>query len=252
MIRGMAWLPLVVAPVIGSFLGTLVLRLPAGEGVLGGRSRCDACGHVLGALDLVPIASWLVLRGRCRHCGVALSAFYPAIELAALGLAAWAALTVTGTELWLGCALGWGLLALALIDYRHYLLPDGLTLPLVALGLVAAWLDDPAELAAHVIGAVAGYAAFLLIALAYRRLRGREGLGQGDAKLLAVAGAWVSWQGLPSVVLLGAGATLGLLLWQRWRGGALRLDQRVPFGPGLCLGLWLVWLYGPLQRVASG
>jgi leader peptidase (prepilin peptidase) / N-methyltransferase len=243
----MPWLPLVLAPFIGSFLGTLVLRLPAGEGVIAGRSRCDRCHQVLSAWELVPVLGWLALRGRCRHCGAPLAAFYPAMELAALALAAWAAATVSGVELWFGCVLGWGLLALAAIDLRHYLLPDVLTLPLVPLGLLAASIGDPAELVAHIIGAAAGYLAFLLIAVAYRRLRQREGLGLGDAKLLAVAGAWVSWQGLPSVVLLGACASFALLLLERLRGSALRLDQRVAFGPGLCLGLWLVWLYGPLR-----
>jgi leader peptidase (prepilin peptidase)/N-methyltransferase len=130
---------------------------------------------------------------------------------------------------------------------RHYVLPDVLTLPLIPLGLIAAWLDGAEALLAHVIGAAAGYLVFLLIALGYRRLRGREGLGLGDAKLLAVAGAWTGWQGLPSVVLLGAGASLAFLLLLRLRGGAIRLDQAVAFGPGLCLGIWLVWLYGPLQ-----
>lgn len=243
----MPWLPLVLAPFIGSFLGTLVVRLPAGEGVIAGRSRCDRCRHVLSAWELLPIVSWLALHGRCRHCGAPLAAFYPAMELAALALAASAAASVSGTALWLGCALGWGLLALAAIDLRHCILPDVLTLPLIPLGLFAAWLDDPAELVGHMIGAALGYLAFLLIALGYRRLRQRDGLGLGDAKLLAVAGAWVSWQGLPSVVLLGACASLALLLFERLRGGVIRLDQRVAFGPGLCLGLWLVWLYGPLQ-----
>jgi leader peptidase (prepilin peptidase)/N-methyltransferase len=247
----MDWLPLVFAPFVGSFLGTLVLRLPAGERVIAGRSRCDYCGRVLGPWELVPIASWLALRGRCRHCGAPLSLFYPAMELAALAVAAWAATAAAGAALWLGCLLGWGLLALAAIDARHYVLPDVLTLPLIPLGLAAAWLADPERLWAHVIGAVAGYLVFVLIALGYRRLRGRDGLGLGDAKLLAVAGAWVSWEGLPSVVLLGAIASLALLLVRRWRGGAIRLDQAVAFGPGLCLGLWLVWLYGPLQLAAQ-
>jgi leader peptidase (prepilin peptidase)/N-methyltransferase len=96
------------------------------------------------------------------------------------------------------------------------------------------------------IGAAAGYAFFCLVGVAYRRLRGRAGLGGGDAKLLAAAGAWVAWQGLPSVVLLGALTSFAVPLGQRLGGRALRLDARIPFGPGLCLGLWLVWLYGPL------
>jgi leader peptidase (prepilin peptidase)/N-methyltransferase len=243
----MIWLlPIVLAPFIGSFIGTLAMRLPAGAALVFGRSRCDHCGHSLGIPDLVPVLSWAAAGGRCRHCQARVSVFYPAIELAALAVALWAALTVPEAQLWLACVLGWGLLALAVIDYRDYLLPDALTLPLVALGLGAAYLDDPAELWAHGIGAAAGFLVFLLIGLAYRGLRGREGLGFGDAKLLAAAGAWVGWQGLPSVVLLGAAASFALLLLLRLGGRAIRLDARLPFGPGLCLGLWLVWLYGPL------
>jgi leader peptidase (prepilin peptidase)/N-methyltransferase len=243
----MTWLlPILLAPFIGSFVGTLAMRLPAGAALVFGRSRCDHCQHNLGALDLVPVLSWAAAGGRCRHCRAAVPVFYPAIELAALAVALWAALAVSPAQLWLTCVLGWGLLALAVIDYRDYLLPDAITLPLVALGLGAAYLEDPADVLAHAIGAAAGFLAFLLIGLAYRRLRGREGLGLGDAKLLAAGGAWVGWQGLPSVVLLGAAASFALLLALSLRGPPIRLDARLPFGPGLCLGLWLVWLYGPL------
>jgi leader peptidase (prepilin peptidase)/N-methyltransferase len=243
----MVWLwPLVLAPFIGSFVGTLAMRLPAGTPAIFGRSRCDHCQHALGALDLVPVLSWVAAGGRCRYCHAPVAGFYPAIELAALGVAAWGGLTVADDQLWLTCVLGWALLALAVIDFRDYLLPDTLTLPLIVLGLAVAYLDDPRTVLAHLIGAAAGFAVFLSIAVAYRRLRGRDGLGLGDAKLFAAAGAWVSWQGLPSVVLLGATASLALVLARSLRGHALRADAPLPFGPGLCLGLWLVWLYGPL------
>ncbi len=238
--------PVAAAPFVGSFLGTLAQRLPAGDPVVLARSRCGHCGHRLAALDLVPLASWLAAGRRCRYCGRPISVFYPAVELAACGVALWASIALSGDRLWLGCALGWALLALALIDFRDYLLPDALTLPLVALGLVAAALDEPAALAAHALAAVAGFALFRLIAVAYRRLRGRDGLGEGDAKLLAAAGAWVSWQGLPDVVLIGAASSLALaLVLGASRVGGLRAEDRLPFGPGLCLGLWLVWLYAP-------
>jgi leader peptidase (prepilin peptidase)/N-methyltransferase len=101
---------LLAAPFIGSFLGTLALRLPKGEPVLGGRSACPACGHVLGPLELIPLASWAILRGRCRSCGAAISAFYPAIELAALAVAAAAAATTSGAGFYLACLIGWALL----------------------------------------------------------------------------------------------------------------------------------------------
>ena len=239
------WWPVAAAPFVGSFIALLAVRLPLGEGVGWGRSRCRSCGAVLRPLDLVPLLSWLWTSGRCRHCAAPVSAFYPAVELGALAVALWAALALPGAALWASCALGWGLLALALIDLRHLWLPDRITLPLIALGLVVAANDEPASLPAHAIGAAAGFAAFAAIAAAYRRLRRREGLGLGDAKLMALAGAWVSWEGLASVVLIAALASLAGLLAMR-RHEPLRADSVLPLGPGLCLGLWLVWLYGPL------
>jgi len=222
------------------------MRLPAGKPVTWDRSACDHCGHRLRAADLVPIASWLAARGRCRHCGARLALLYPAIELGALGVAIWAATVSEGWLLWASCALGWCLLALAVIDLRDGLLPDGLTLPLVPLGLAVAYLEDPSTLVPRAIGAVAGYAVFAFVRIFYRRLRGRDGLGLGDVKLLAAAGAWVSWDGLPSVVLIAAIAGLGAVLIGAVAGRRIAVDQRLAFGPSLCLATWLVWLYGPL------
>lgn len=138
-----------------------------------------------------------------------------------------------------GCLLGWVLLALAVIDQRHMVLPDELTLPLAGLGLAGAWLDDPAALPAHAAGAVLGFLCFAAVGLLYRRWRGCDGLGLGDAKLLAAAGAWVSWSGLPSVVLIAALLGLGTALVRR-----LPRRARLPFGPGLAAATWLVWLDG--------
>ena len=115
---------LIFAPFIGSFLGTLILRLPAGRPVVFDRSRCEACETMLTWRDLVPLFSWLMSRGRCRHCGARVSAFYPLIELAALAVALWAVLALPGTLAWAGAGLGRLLLALAVIDARHVLLPD--------------------------------------------------------------------------------------------------------------------------------
>jgi len=234
-----------VALAIGSFAGTLVLRLPAGEGI-DGRSRCRACGTALGPRELVPVASWLAQRGRCRACGARLSWFYPAIELAALALALWAWSVTDGWLLWASCALAWTLLVLALIDFEHQILPDALTVPLIALGLGVAWFAAPGAILDNVAGAALGFVLFAAVAAAYRRWRGREGLGGGDAKLLAALGAWVGLSGLPSVVLIGSLAALAGALAARAlrRGGALH--DRVPFGPALALAGWLVWLYGPL------
>lgn len=240
------WLPVIIAPFIGSFLGVLITRLPLGEPVVFARSRCSRCGHDLGALDLVPLLSWLALRRRCRHCGSPIGWFYPAIEIAAVLVPIWAASEVGGSLLWASCALGWTLLTLAVIDARHLLLPDVLTLPLLASGLAtAAWIDI-GSLNEHAVGAVAGFVVFSVIARGYRWLRGREGLGMGDAKLLAAAGAWVSWQGLPGVVFVGAASALVLTLLRLAAGATSAGAQKIPFGTYLCLSMWITWLYGPV------
>lgn len=236
----MDWLPLLVAPFAGSVLGVLIRRLPAGRPVVLARSCCDGCGAVLGVPDLVPLLSYAALRGRCRRCGQAIGRFHPAVELAALVVAAWAALA-DPERVWWDCVLGWGLLALAWIDWDHLRLPDALTLPLIPAGLAAAWLVDPGLAAEHAAAAAVAYGLFRGLAWAYRRVRGRDGLGQGDAKLLAVAGAWVGLAGLPGVLLGGGliGLALAALRWRQAVGGA-----QLPFGPALALALWVVRLHG--------
>jgi leader peptidase (prepilin peptidase)/N-methyltransferase len=238
---------LLIAPFVGSFLGVVIERLPAGRPIALARSRCGTCGAPLAARDLIPIASWLARRGRCRCGKVELGAFYPGIELAALAVALSAATVLSGWLLWASLALGWTLLALALIDLRHHVLPDALSLPLIPAGLALAWLIEPGKLADHAIGAAAGFIGFFLVAWLYRRLRRREGLGLGDAKLLAAAGAWLGWQALPSVVALAAGLALGgAALAGSLGGGKLSATAEIAFGPYLALAIWAVWLYGPL------
>ncbi len=234
---------LVAAPFVGSFLGLLVVRLPAGENVVLGRSRCRRCGAALGPLDLVPLLSWAASGGRCRHCQAALGWFHPGIEAAALGVALWSVAVVPGWLAWASAGLGWTLLALAVIDHRHMILPDALSLPLIPAGLAVAALAPAGGLVPHLAGAAAGAASLGAVAWAYRRAMGREGLGLGDVKLFAAAGAWVGWQGLPSVLVIGAATGLAAAVIL----GRARPDQPVPFGPYLALGLWITWLYGPVN-----
>lgn len=242
------WISLVLAPFVGSFLATVVVRMPHGESVALGRSHCRACGHQLAPVELLPLLSWLWLRGRCRVCGSAIGALYPAVEVATFAVAAWSLWIVDGWQVWASCALGWTLLTLAAIDWRDGVLPDVLTLPLAAGGLAMAAAGSVFAITDHLLGAAAGFAAFAGISLVYRWIRHREGLGLGDAKLLAAAGAWLTWRGLPSVVLIAAVSALlvvgGRALLAGERPSA---SQRLPFGPYLCLGIWLTWLYGPLS-----
>lgn len=236
----------IAAPFIGSFLCVIILRLPVGKTVVSGRSRCLACGLTIRPLDLVPILSWFCLRGHCRACGTSISPLYPAIEIAALAVVLWAATIADGDVLIASCILGWILLATAVIDWKTYLLPNLLTLSLFICGLVATLLLDPFALGAHIIGAIIGFLTLRSVTHAYRHFRKRDGLGLGDAKLLGGLGIWVSWEGLPSIILIAS--LLGLLFafLKCLRDRTVSLTEPIPFGPFLALGGWLVWLYGPL------
>jgi leader peptidase (prepilin peptidase) / N-methyltransferase len=236
----------VMAPIIGSFLSVLATRLPEGRGVVLGRSACPRCGHRLGAAELVPLLSYLWLRGACRHCHARIDPLYPLMELGALAVALWAVAVTAGGDLVTSCALGWLLLALAAADWRTYLLPDALVLMVAAGGFAATALLMPEQLLDHLIGALAGFVVFWAVAALYRRWRGRDGMGLGDAKLLGALGAWVSWEGLPSTVLIAAVAALAAALLRGLLRRRLSASDPLPFGPFLAAGGWIVWLYGPL------
>ncbi|MEP7102942.1 MAG: A24 family peptidase, partial [Burkholderiales bacterium] len=180
------------------------------------RSRCPSCGHQIRWYENIPVASYLVLRGKCSACKAPISMRYPAIEVltavlfAACGV--WFGAHAT-TLLW--CALIATLIALAFIDLDTTFLPDDLTLPLMWAGIVAAALGwIPVTLAASVGGAVVGYLSLWFVFHAYRLIRGKEGMGAGDFKLLAALGAWLGWQAIPSIILLSSavGAIVGIAL----------------------------------------
>jgi leader peptidase (prepilin peptidase)/N-methyltransferase len=192
----------------------------------------------------MPLVSYALSRGRCRYCGESIAPFTIAIEIAAIAVAAWAAAAVAPGEVWWACGLGWTLLTLGWIDVRAGILPDVLTLPLLAAGLAATWALAPDSLGDRAVAAAAGYLSLAAIAWTYRRFRGRDGLGMGDAKLLASIGAWLGLSDIPIALLLAACAGLVGV------GGAVLLGKRVtastsiPFGPYLALSAWLLWLYG--------
>ena len=237
---------LAAAPFIGSFLGTLVLRLPHGRDVLWSRSRCESCAAVLGVRDLVPFVSWALSLGRCRRCAAPLDWFYPGIEAAALAVAS-LALAVDGMpSAALDCLFGWWLLALGWTDLRFWILPDLLTLPLIVAGLAAAMALAPDSLLDRALGAAFGYLVLRALAALYRRLRGRDGLGGGDAKLLAASGAWVGIGALPQVVLAAALAGLFAAGLLRLAGVRLRASSALPFGPFIAAASWAIWLFGPI------
>ncbi|MFN4295384.1 MAG: prepilin peptidase [Brevundimonas sp.] len=190
-------------------------------------------------------SAWLTARldevgpGRPSILLVAVSAAVGAV------LGGWAG-TGVATPVVLTAMLGWSLLLIAAVDARHFWLPDWLTLPLLAGGLAATALFDRPALIDHLIGAAAGFAVLWGIAALYRRARGREGLGGGDFRLLAAAGAWTGWMGLPSVLLWASVAGLSLVLARLVLKQPVSGEDRLPFGVFLALGIWMTWLYGPL------
>jgi leader peptidase (prepilin peptidase)/N-methyltransferase len=240
------WILLLIAPVVGSFLGAIIRRMPEGRSVAWTRSRCESCETPLAARDLVPILSWALAKGRCRYCGNAIGWFYPGVELAACGVALVALAVNGGSDAWVDCLLGWWLLTLGWTDLRSWLLPDALTLPLVIAGLAVAVLFDADLLVDHALGAALGYLVLFGVAALYRILRGREGLGQGDAKLLAASGAWLGASALPQVIVLAAVSALGVAGCLRLAGVPLGAQSALPFGPFLAIATWVLWLHGPL------
>lgn len=235
---------LLLAPAIGSFLGVLADRLPRGEDVLVQRSACRSCGARLGGRDLIPVLSFALSRGCCRHCGAALPAWLLYVEILATGAAvlALAAGGAWGTVL-LGCLFLWLLIALAAADLLWFRLPDSLTAVLLAAALAMAW---PEGLAAACLGAGMGAGSFWLIRAGYWHLRGREGLGLGDVKLMAGLGAFAGPYDLPLLVLLAAAGGLAAALPRallRPQSAELPLGQQaLPFGAALCAAAALLWL----------
>jgi leader peptidase (prepilin peptidase)/N-methyltransferase len=209
-------------------------------------SRCPSCGHRIRWFENIPLLSWLVLRGRCSACKVAISVRYPLVELGTallFGALAWRLGPQPATLLW--CGVGAVLLALALIDWDTTVLPDALTLPLLWAGLLVAalgWLPG-LPLLQSLWGAVAGYLSLFLVYWFFKLATGKEGMGFGDFKLLAALGAWLGWQAILPIVLMASvlGAVVGLAMKA---GGSLRQGRFVPFGPFLAGGGAVVMLAG--------
>lgn len=246
--------------IAGSFLNVVIHRGPRLWGLVDGESRgglavprsyCPACKATIPPWGLVPVVSFIVQKGRCAACRAPISPRYPIVEAtgALVAVAAIAAFGLTATAL-AAAIFGWALVALAFVDLETGYLPDAINYPLLAAGLCANAAGLFAPIFDAVIGAVVGFASFSAIGAAFEKLRGKEGLGLGDAKLLAAIGAWGGWVILPAVVLIGALATLAAIFFERRRGKPASFDQPVPFGPGLCAAGFIALLAAP--RFVSG
>lgn len=227
---------LLVGLVTGSYLNVVVHRLPRGLSTVVPRSRCPGCGTPIRPLDNLPVVSWLLLRGRCRACGALISPRYPLIE-AFTGLLFVACLERFGATPGalvgaLFCAL---MIALAAIDVEHFLLPDRITLPGIAVGLALQPFTPWATFTQGIVGALVGAGVLLAAYGGWWLLRREEGLGLGDVKMLAMIGAFLGWRGVVIALFLGAlsGALFGLAL-VAVRGGGMRV--KLPFGVFLACG----------------
>ena len=192
--------------------------------------------------ELIPLLSIVVQRGRCRTCGATIDPLHWQIEFAC-ALAGCVALGVApGFAGIAGALFGWTLIALIVLDMRHFWLPDKLTLALAVAGLAAGLAGLTPSLSDRVYGGLAGYFSLAVIAFTYRHLRGREGLGGGDPKLLGAIGLWLGWQALPLVVLGGSGAGLLWVFARALRGHAVSATDRLPLGALLGIAAFPVWI----------
>ena len=229
--------------IVGSFLNVCIYRIPRRESLMWPASHCTACHRSLAWFENVPIVSWLMLRGRCRSCGARISIIYPAVELTtAIVFAGGVAFYGWSPLLMVRLAFACALIVLFAIDLEHQILPNVITLPGIVAGLAASWFLPPGWLSS-LIGAVAGGGVLWAIAEAYYRVRGQEGLGMGDVKMLAMIGAFLGWPLMILTLVLAsfAGSLVGVALIASKRGG---MQAALPFGTFLALGALVAAIAG--------
>ena len=256
----------VLGLMVGSFLNVVIHRLPKmmelgwqqqcaelrGEepaetpryNLVVPRSACPHCNHAIGALENIPVISYLLLRGKCKGCGTAISPRYPIIEIISGVLSAYAAWhfgfgwAAAGALL-----LVWALLALTVIDFDSQLLPDDITLPLLWIGLLLNSFGTYTNLHSAVLGSIFGYLSLWSVYWLFKLATGKEGMGYGDFKLLAALGAWLGWQMLPLIILSSSlvGAVVGITLIVATKHGR---NIPIPFGPYLAGGGLIALFWG--------
>ena len=246
--------------IIGSFLNVVIHRGPAMWRLVDDDSRrgnlaiprsyCTACHTPIARAHLVPLVSYLALGGKCASCGARIPVRYPIVELlgGAAALTAYLLFGVTVSALFAAIFV-WFLIALAVIDLDTGFLPDALTLPLIVLGIIVSAAGFFVPLNDALIGAVIGYLSFWLIGTAFKKIRSIEGLGQGDAKLLAAIGAWLGWQAIAPTVLAAALIGLAGVLTMRVAGKDITGATPIAFGPALAVsGVLILMLAGILPE----
>lgn len=252
--------------IVGSFLNVVIYRLPimmerewrkqCAEllqvttheapkiNLIGPRSHCPKCSHSITAWENIPLISYLWQAGKCRGCQQPIAKRYPLIE----ALSALLAIVVAwqlgiGWPLGLGLVFTWALLVISVIDLEHQLIPDDIVLPLLWLGLLCNYFGLFTDIHASVIGAMAGYLSLWSVYWLFKGMTGKEGMGYGDFKLLAMLGAWLGWQALVGIILMAslAGALIGIILIVKKQQDK---NTPYPFGPYLAIAGWLNLLWG--------
>ena len=230
---------------VGSFLNVCIYRIPLKKSIVHPPSSCPQCGSRIRFYDNIPVLSYIVLLGRCRQCRARISPRYPLVEVIVGLLSVVLFIQYKPSLQYLFLFLfGAALVAVAFIDLDHKIIPDVISLPGILVGLAFSFFPSagisPLD---ALIGAAGGAAFLLLVGMAFEKVTGREGMGGGDVKLLAMIGAWMGWKALPFIVLISSftGAVIGGLSLVVSRQG---MRSRIPFGPFLALGALLFLFFG--------
>ncbi len=258
---------LILGLLVGSFLNVVIYRLPImmqrewrGDclefleqpeetetekyNLVVPRSRCGKCGHQITALENIPLLSYLFLGGKCSSCKTHISLQYPLVELFTGLISLWIAVHFgLSLQTVFALVLSWSLIAASGIDISHKLLPDNITLPLLWLGILLGYFNVFVDLETSVIGAMAGYLSLWSVYIVFKIITGKEGMGYGDFKLLAMLGAWMGWKMLFVIILtsslVGAIVGISMIMLKKTERGT-----QIPFGPYLAAAGWLSLLYG--------
>lgn len=238
--------------IFGSFIAALVARWPQGRSIATGRSQCETCGATLAAWQLVPIASYALLGGRCAHCHAPIGRESLLIEIAAATIGAIALALHPGVNGLALAAFGWLLLPLAWLDWKHFWLPHALIAALALGGAMTALCGIAPDWSSRMIGAGSGFGLLWIVAQGYRLVRGRDGLGGGDPLLLGAIGLWLGWQMLPLVLLAASGMGLAAALLMQRSGRTIDTTTRFPLGTLLAAAAWPIAVASPLFEPLFG
>jgi leader peptidase (prepilin peptidase) / N-methyltransferase len=234
---------------IGSFINVCIYRIPAGKSIVRPASSCPVCNHTIAAYDNIPVLSYLLLLGRCRYCKTSISIRYPIVELL-IGVMAVSALSSFGLtpEALIYFCFSTVLITVTFIDIDHQIIPDVISLPGIIIFFIASFFLPPLgffnRLIQSLLGVLSGGGSLYLVAWGYFFFTGKEGMGGGDIKLLAMIGALLGWQGVLFTIFAGSsiGCIAGLLVMLKQRSG---VKTAVPFGPFLSIGALLYTFWGP-------